>query len=148
MESLKSIFVNIGDHVSIKSVFVLLALAFHWVFEARTEALLTVSALIVLDTITGLLKAHKAGKLSSGGFFRFATKCTVYFILMATAALVDKVMPIPFASVIMVTFLSATEAISVMENLGSIGFAVPTALIKRLMFIKNTAGDSKDDKKP
>ena len=132
LDNLGNIAGDIKSYGLIKVVLAAIALALHWLFESRVEALVVVTVLIFLDTVTGVIKAAKAGNLSSGGFFRFALKCMVYFILMATAALVDKVMPIPFASIIMITFLAATEAISVMENLGAAGYAVPTSLINRL----------------
>lgn len=140
MTNLRQIFHKIAEDGWLKGVIAVCATGVHWIFDSRTEALVTITALIFLDTLTGALKAWKAKKLSSGGFFRFALKCVVYFILMATAALVDKVMPIPFASIIMVTFLAATEAISIMENLGAAGYAVPTALLKRLRALRDAGG--------
>jgi toxin secretion/phage lysis holin len=142
---------NVCDHVYLKACLSVCALGFNWLFETRRQAVMVVALLLLLDTITGAMKAYHEHELSSGGFFRCATKCTVYFILMATASLVDKAMPISFASSVMVTFLAATEALSVMENLARLGFPVPSFLVNRLMTIKSTAGDSKpvsDDKKP
>ncbi len=143
--NLRSVFHNIAEDAWVKAVLVVMASGFHWLFDSRTEALITISVLICLDTFTGALKAWRSDKLSSSGFFRFALKCIVYFILMATAALVDKVMPVPFASIIMVTFLAATEAISVMENLGSMGYAVPTLLIKRLRALRDSGKDGPEN---
>ena len=136
MGTLHSIFHKIIDDGLFKGLLAMLAVGFHWVFDGRKEALFVIGALIAIDTVTGAAKAWKKGTMSSSGFFRSVVKLLVYFLLMATAGLVDKVMPIPFASVIMDTFLAATEAISIMENLSALGFAVPVHLIKRLKLLR------------
>jgi len=136
------VFSNITDYGFFKTVLSLvlsvLAFFFHWIFDrdALVEAFVAIMVLILLDTMTGVAKAWQKGRISSGGFFRFVTKILVYIALLVTGILVDRVMPVPFASVIMTTFLAATEAISVMENLSYLGFPVPTALLKRLKSIR------------
>lgn len=146
LSNLSQIIHKILEDSWLKALAAFAATGFHWIFDSREEALVTVTVLIFLDTFTGALKALKAGKLSSSGFFRFSLKCVVYFILMATAALVDKVMPVPFASIIMVTFLAATEAISIMENLGSMGYAVPTSLVQKLRSIRGSVKEKQPEK--
>lgn len=136
LAKLHSVLSQISEHAAVKALFSGAAFGFHWIFGGNVEGLAAVTALIFIDTISGAFKAHKAGKLSSHGFFRFALKCTVYLLLIATAALVDKTLPMGFASVIMITFLAATEAISIMENMQALGFAVPTLLVSRLKLLK------------
>lgn len=133
---LHTVFSQISDHAAVKALASGAAFGFQWIFGGNMEGLAAVTALIFIDTLTGAYKAYKGGKLSSHGFFRFALKCTVYLLLMATASLVDKTLPVGFASVIMITFLAATEAISIMENLRSLGFAVPSVLVTRLKLLK------------
>lgn len=133
------------EHPLVKSGLSLGAFVFQWIFNGVTQGLIAITALVFLDTITGACKAYKRGKLSSNGFFRFGLKNLVYWVMIATAALVDKTLPVPFASVVMLTFLSATEAISIMENLKDLGFSVPTFLVKRLETLKGPESSSPDE---
>lgn len=142
---LHSVLSQISDHAAMKTLFSGAAFGFQWVFGGNVEGLAAVTTLIFIDTISGAIKAYKAGKLSSHGFFRFSLKCTVYLLLIATASLVDKTLPVGFASVIMITFLAATEAISIMENMRSLGFAVPSVLVTRLKLLK---GEQKGSSEP
>lgn len=107
-------------------------IAFNWLFDDKTTGLIVVYCLVYLDTFTGLICAWKAKQVSSQGFFRFSTKFMVYFVMIVTGRLVDKVMPIAFAASIVETFLSATEAISIMENLGKMGAPIPNKLLNIL----------------
>lgn len=145
LEKLSSVLTQISDHAFVKVALSGGAFVFQWVFGGNVQGLAAVTALIFIDTISGAYKAWKSGKLSSHGFFRFALKCTVYLLLIATAALVDKTLPMGFASVIMITFLAATEAISIMENMRALGFAVPMLLVSRL---KTLRGPEKSSPEP
>jgi toxin secretion/phage lysis holin len=144
-EKLTTIFTQISDHAAVKVLLSGGAAFFQWTFGGNVQGLAAVTCLIFIDTISGACKAYKAGKLSSHGFFRFALKCTVYLLLIATASLVDKTLPVGFASVIMITFLAATEAISIMENMRALGFSVPSVLVSRLKTLK---GEEKTSVEP
>lgn len=142
---LHTVLMQISDHAGVKAGLSAIAFGFHWVFQGNAQGLAAVTCLIFIDTISGAFKAYKFGKLSSHGFFRFSLKCTVYLLLIATASLVDKTLPMGFASVIMITFLAATEAISIMENMRALGFAVPMVLVSRLKSLK---GEQKTSSEP
>lgn len=137
LEVVQSVLENIASFLHLKLIASAVVLAFHWVLGPHQEATLSVVILISLDTLTGVAKHIRSKTVSSRGFFRFAAKLTVYLILMATASLVDKVVPIAFALPVMVTFLSVTEGISVMENVGAMGFSVPSHLLKLLRKIRD-----------
>lgn len=136
LEKLHSVLIQISDHAAVKAALSGGSVLFFWVFGGHTQGLAAVTCLIFIDTISGACKAYKLGRLSSHGFFRFALKCTVYLLLIATASLVDKTLPVGFASIIMITFLAATEAISIMENMRALGFSVPSVLVSRLKTLK------------
>lgn len=120
------------DYVPLKAVGTAFLAFISWMFEGKAEVLGVVYILILFDTVTGLAIAWKQKSVASRGFFQVAVKCLVYFILILTGRLVDKVVPVPFASTIMESFLVITEAISIMENLGKLNFPVPLGLIKRM----------------
>lgn len=141
--ALAKVFENIGAHAHMKAVFAVFAVSADWLFGRHQEAILIIFGLIFLDTATGLIKSWKQKTVSSRGFFRFAAKLLVYFILLATASLVDKVMPMGIALPIMSTFLSVTEGISVIENIGAMGYSVPTHLLQKWRNIRG--GDGKKE---
>ncbi len=142
LDNIKSIFMNIAAHADWKIAIGAGAWMFDWIFGVRQQAVLVVGLLLILDTATGFAYAFKQNNVSSKGFFRFAVKLCVYFTLIVTGRLVDKVLPYQFAAPVMESFLAITEAISIMENLSRCGFAVPVSLIKRLA---NARGDRQID---
>lgn len=133
----KTVVLNLFESVEIKLVVSLMIYACQWLFQTSGEAIVVVYCLVMLDTMTGIMIACHKGQLSSSGFFRFAAKLLVYLILMATASLVDKTMPIKMAIPLTYSFLAVTEAISIMENLSLLGYPVPSKLLKSLKIMNN-----------
>ncbi len=135
-KSFKSVCANLSTYGLVKFVTSMIMAGFmngwDWLFGHKIEMVSAVLCLIMLDTITGVWKASKAGQLSSRGFFRFAAKLLVYMLLLTTASLVDKNIPIAFALSMMATFLALTEAISILENVAKLGFPVPHRMISIL----------------
>ena len=148
VENLQKIFSTISDHWILKLLVGLLCGVNDWFFHPNHAIVEVVSVLVLLDTVTGLLKAYRQHTISSSGFFRFALKLAVYLVLLATAALLDKVIQIPLMSdsvTLMAAFLSVTEAISIMENIGALGFAIPAYLLKILKFSQGQSSNSLAD---
>jgi toxin secretion/phage lysis holin len=132
VEKVKEVFVNIVTNTHIKVALSAISFIGEFIFKAHEQALLTVFLLIVLDTITGVIKAAKGKRLGSREFFRVAVKLVIYSILMACASLVDKALPLVIAMPIMYTFLAVTEGISILENVGEAGFPIPTKILSTL----------------
>lgn len=147
LENFKTIMGNIISHTSLKTVLALLCLSFQWVFGLQYEGLMVVGSLILIDTMSGFMKSYKNHEVCSRDFFRVLIKCFVYFILMATSHLVDKALPLEFAAKTTEAFLAITEAISIMENFGALGFLVPSHLIKRLKYFQSSGDDEEDTTK-
>jgi len=150
MENIQRIFATIGDNWFFKVILGSLLSLNDWVFHPKHDTVTIVMAFIALDTLTGLMKAFKNGTVSSSGFFRCAVKIVVYFSLLATGALLDRVTSmdaIISALSVMATFLSTTEAISVLENAAGLGFKIPTQVIKMLKFAQGEALDGNDKTK-
>jgi len=131
-EKVREVFVNIVTNTHIKVALSAISFVGEFIFKAHEQALLTVFLLIILDTITGVIKAAKARNLGSREFFRVAIKLVIYSILMTCANLVDKALPLVIAMPIMYTFLAVTEGISILENIGESGFPVPTQILNKL----------------
>jgi len=145
LPSLGGILNSLLEHPAIKLVVGIFMACIQWTFGPKDSMLLVIAALVAIDTFTGVWKAAKAGKLSSRGISRVMAKLVVYFIFMATGALVDKALPIAFALTMMWSFIAITEALSILENVSQLGFPVPTILVKMLLDLKNkdTAGQAK-----
>lgn len=107
------------------------------VFKSNYDILISLYLLILFDTITGVYVAIRAQTVSSRGFYRVAIKCLVYFIMLIVGRLVDKHCPVAVSSSIMDSFLVITESISILENLGKLGFPVPTKLLNILKITKD-----------
>lgn len=138
MRMLKHIFDGILDCGWLKLLLAFCLSAFSWIFGNENQQLIAVVALVGIDTITGFAKAWKSCEVSSRGFFRVPVKFSVYLLLLVTGRLVDKALvDLPLSNLItaytiIASFLAITEAISIMENLGKMGFAVPLVLVKKL----------------
>lgn len=137
-EFVRKMLSQIVEHPYLKGAVSLGAVYIDWVFGSKKEVLVIIGMLVLLDSVTGVMKAYKKCRISSASFFRTAIKCFVYFILLTTGACVDKTTPFPFALVTMATYLSITEAISIIENLGAMGYPVPKVLIGRLKALRET----------
>ncbi|MFM1781359.1 MAG: hypothetical protein RLZZ181_124 [Pseudomonadota bacterium] len=132
----KDVFTKLSSNVDLKLILSGVSFIGEFIFKAHTEALLVVFLLVILDTLTGVIKSIKHKNLESRGFFRFAVKLVVYSILMAVASLVDKALPVAVAMPVMYTFLAATEGISILENVSQAGYPVPTKIVESLKIMK------------
>ena len=138
LASIQLVIAKTISYAPLKCVVSALAGFLCWAFACNFIIVGTVFVLVVIDLITGVSVAIKKKTPSSRGFFRSATKLMVYFIMLLTARMVDAHLPVPFASVIMDSFLVVTEGISILENIYLLGFSVPTVLVKKLkVYIDN-----------
>jgi phage-related holin len=146
MSQLRHVFEKLGEFFHMKLFFAYLFTLLSWIFDGSLEIVVTIFLLILIDTFTGTLIALRnkrlfskglysgpeAGIFSSRGMYRGPLKLTVYFIFILVSRLVDKHIPLPFASPMIDTFIVTTESYSIFENFGKMGFAAPTALIEKL----------------
>lgn len=98
--------------------------------------------LIAFDMITGIYSAKKNGeKIESKKAVKTAFKLAVYGILISTMHLTDLTLQISQFNfnleIGMIGFLAATEAISVIENAGKLGYAIPKKLLNVLTDFTN-----------
>lgn len=153
MENLQRTAASILDAWWVKLLVGLVVSVNDWFFHPNHETVEIVMALVLFDTLTGFMKAYNRSNVSSSGFFRFALKLGVYFMLLAVGSLLDKL--VPFGEMlnclsVVATFLAITESISVLENIAGLGFEVPQKLISMLKFAKgesDSAPAGKDEVK-
>ncbi len=93
---------------------------------------------MLLDIITGILKAWKEGHLRSrNALFGYARKIGIFGIIIA-ANIIDKILglngAVAYATVI---FYIANELLSILENCAQLGLKVPSVLADKLQVIKD-----------
>lgn len=92
---------------------------------------------IVLDYISGLIKAYNTKTLSSRIGFRGLLKKLGILILVMVAVLVDRVTGNSGAiRTVIIYYFVANEGLSIIENLGAAGIPIPKFLKKALKALK------------
>ena len=96
-------------------------------------------AMVIIDYITGVIKAAVQGKLSSAVGFRGLLKKVAIFLLVAVGVMVDRVIPATNEAVrsAVIFFSIANEGLSILENAGELGLPLPAALKKSLEKMKD-----------
>jgi phage-related holin len=96
--------------------------------------LLALLTLVFFDFVTGIAASHKQDKpIKSRVALRSAVKLSVYGLLVSSAHLTEMAVPgYTFMPEGMVAFLAITELISIIENVGVMGHAIPRHFLKRL----------------
>lgn len=100
-------------------------------------------ALVILDYVTGILKAIYTKTLSSAIGFKGLIRKTLIFVVVATAVVVESVIgnTVPLREIVIIFFV-CNEAISLLENASQF-IPIPDKLKETLIQLR----DSKNDKK-
>lgn len=96
--------------------------------------------LIIFDWITGIFAARKTGQIiKSSKIVRTPIKIAVYFMLIVCARIAEYSLPhtIGYLDELVIAFLTLTELISVIENTGKMGYAIPMKLLKKLQNLRD-----------
>lgn len=99
------------------------------------DALLSIIFLIVFDFLTAIAANKINGaRIESAKVFRSAVKTAIYFLLISAGHLAENATNrvLPFMDETIMGFLAVTELISIMENVGMMGYAVPQKLLNQL----------------
>lgn len=108
-------------------------------FDVAMQSLLIA---IVLDYISGLIKAYNNKVLSSKIGFRGIVKKLGILVLVMIAVVVDRITGDTGAiRSLIIYYFVANEGLSIIENLGQAGLPIPNALKKALKSLKK--GDEK-----
>lgn len=138
----KHIFEHIVEHAYLKAAFALAVCSYAYLFNDG-KVLIPVFSLVIIDALTGVMRACKQKQLSSRGYLRSLIKFIVYLCMIAVGGIFDKEFPGEYATATIKSFLMVTEAISIMENISQMGWPVPT---KFLEFLKVFSEKDKNDK--
>jgi toxin secretion/phage lysis holin len=118
-----------------KALFSLLLIVGGYLFdEAMFPLLGGLLVLIIFDFITGVAAAKTSGEeITSSKISRSAFKVVFYSILISGAHLAgNSVQVITLFDDLTLSFLSVTELISIIENVGRMGFCTPKRLLNTL----------------
>jgi len=142
-EYIVNIFVSFKNCFDIKIVFSYLMVVGSFLFNVdRLEVLEGLLVVILFDFLTAIWANKKCGKvIESKKAIRSAFKIFVYAILISAAHFGDKALGIIDWQIsletAMTAFLVISEFISIIENVGMMGYAIPKKLLNSL---KNYTG--------
>lgn len=95
--------------------------------------ILAVVMLMVIDTVTGVSATLVEGKpVSSRRFAHSVVKAVIYFLAISAGKFLDTSVPGEFVQYSTIGFVASTEFISILENIGRMGFKTPKTIVKNL----------------
>lgn len=108
--------------------------ALAYVFGPWDALMITLVVMIVLDVLTGFIKAGVGHELCSSTCWKGLLKKLLIFILVSVGVLLDRLMNMNGAVRAAVSmFYIANEGISILENMGEMGVPLPAFLKKMLL---------------
>ena len=96
--------------------------------------------LITFDLITGgLMVPFKIGTpIESVKILKTVSKLVAYSLFISAAHLTENIVPgTTFIDITALSYLALTEFVSIMENLGTLGYSMPQKLLNRVKELKN-----------
>ena len=114
------------------------ATIFIYLFGGVDVALICLIIAIILDYISGIIKAFNSKQLSSKIGFKGILKKIGILILVMLSVLVDRVSGNTGAiRTLVIYYFVANEGLSILENLGEAGIPIPNAIKKALKVLKD-----------
>lgn len=124
-----------------KIIFASVCTGVTYIFGGWDLAMLTLITFIVIDYLTGLLKAFVTKEISSAiGYKGIAKKGGIFVVLIISVAL-DRLLNTGnwVFRTLTCFFYIANEGISIIENLAAIGVPIPYKIIEVLAQIKDSS---------
>ncbi len=114
-----------------------IALSYGFLFgDFHSQAILAVLMLMIFDTILGFMATWSEGKpITSRKFSRVVQKGAVYFMAISAGYFADNAVNLSDIRIIqstMIAFIGVTEFISILENMGRMGYQTPKKLLNQL----------------
>lgn len=135
-----SIFKGIGEFFALKFWPSIVVPVFTILFGVENEVILrALLILVIFDFITGIISARQSNQpIKSKTAVRSAFKLAMYGLLISAAHLTEQITPIAtFIEEAVITFLAITELISIIENVGKMGYAIPKKLLQKLQKLRD-----------
>ena len=108
-----------------------------WLFGEIDLPLRILATLMVIDFVTGILKGFYFKELSSAYGYKGIIKKTSILIMISVAVMLDMVVGSPITRIPVCYFFIVLEIVSILENAGSMGIAIPPILKDSLVQIQN-----------
>lgn len=119
-----------------------LATVFIYLLGGWDVALICLVIAIVLDYISGLIKAYTNKQLSSKIGFKGILKKIGILLIVMLSVLVDRVTGNTGAiRTLVIYYFVANEGLSILENLGQAGIPIPKGIKKALKILKDQNND-------
>lgn len=119
-----------------------LATVFIYLLGGWDVALICLIIAIVLDYISGLIKAYTNKELSSKIGFKGILKKIGILLIVMLSVLVDRVTGNTGAiRTLVIYYFVANEGLSILENLGQAGIPIPKGIKKALKILKDQNND-------
>lgn len=119
--------------VELKSIYSAIILAVTETIGQNTLAYEVLFVLVILDTITGVMKGVKYRNISSRRFRRTIHKLLLYFTLIIACHQLTRLNYIfQWLEDFVVIFLAVTEILSIIENAHQLGICMPKWVVDKL----------------
>ena len=115
-----------------------------WLFGAWDIALMVLVCFMVLDYLTGLIKAYLTKKLSSNIGLHGIARKSVILIVLIMSVMLDRILNSGtwvFRSLVCYFYI-ANEGLSILENCSVIGLPIPQKIQEALEQLKNMENES------
>ena len=111
--------------------------AFVYLVGSLDVAMIALLVAIVLDYVSGVIKAYVTKQLSSQTGFKGIVKKVAVLMIVMLAVLVDRVTGETGAiRTLVIYYFVANEGLSIIENLGQAGVPIPQSIKKALKAMK------------
>ena len=122
-----------------KFIVAFIGTSFTWLFGTWDTALIVLVSFMVLDYLTGVLRAVVNKEVSSDTGLKGIARKTVIFIVLIVAVLLDRLLNTGawvFRTVICYFYI-ANEGISLLENCAGLGLPIPDVIKDALIQLKD-----------
>jgi toxin secretion/phage lysis holin len=133
-------FVSILSWVAIKTPVAIAIGVFGFMFGVGSEGIMgSLLILVIMDFITAIISKYKIGEeIESRNALKTVTKIFVYSIFVSACHLASEMVSLgQFMDRVSISFLALTELISILENIGKMGYVVPKKLLGQLHKMRN-----------
>ncbi|MGK0467168.1 MAG: toxin secretion/phage lysis holin [Clostridium sp.] len=135
--------INMDKGNSIKTVIAVMGTCLTWLFGVWDTAIIVLIAFMVLDYITGLIKAYVNKEISSDIGLKGIARKSLILIVIIVAVLLDRLLNAGtwLFRTLICYFYIANEGISLLENCAQLGLPIPDRLRDALVQLQ--AGNKK-----
>lgn len=133
--NLGEVFHSLSDFFAVKILSSwAMIIAFYLVGADHIPLVGALTVLVAIDFATGVYAAYKTGEqIESRRMIKTAIKWTLYMLMLSAAHLTEELVQFhAYLADVTLAFLGATELISILENVGKTGVAIPQRLLNKL----------------